>query len=125
MSRPLDGYELIRRLLERGMADAALDVVKLLEQRERDEPRMKALEFELTFLRRHLRDRTDTTVLGVTKTEGEGDDEIAVEFKRIPSPDLAAAEEGGWIAIRGVPRLRSILDGELPSLRRYEAGERP
>lgn len=121
-------YELIRRLLEKQMPEAALEVVKMLEQRERDEPRMKALEFELDFLRRHLRDRADTTILEVTKTgepEVDGEEGPPIQFERSGSPDYAAAEEGGWIAIRGVPRLRSILDGELPSLSRYEAGERP
>lgn len=114
---------LIKVLLERGMEKEALEVTRLLEGRERDRPKIQALEFELDWLRSYL--RREVVYLEATGPPME-DEGPPTEFE-VVEKSLGGQEDSRdtWLAINGCPRLFSILQGQLPSLSKFQKGETP
>lgn len=131
MPRPSD-LKLVRRMMEKGLHDEALEIVRLLEKIEDEEPLHKAHEFELDFLIRHIK-RAGVPVQP-TKFEknprAEEDDQpeqVPVQWSEVPMSVFAELDEHEKrFVVPGNPRIASLLaGGPLPSLQAYREGRRP
>lgn len=133
MARPSD-LKLVRRMMEKGLHEEALEIVRMMEELENEKPQQQATAFELDFLISLIRSQgVPVAPSKMEKLDREEEDEdrdpvmVPVAWSKVSVPTFASLEDHEkWFAVRGNPRLASLLaGGELPSLQAYKEGRRP
>ncbi|MET0601872.1 MAG: hypothetical protein ABW167_07770 [Baekduia sp.] len=137
MTTAAQGYQLIADLLRAGKDDAAHVLAEALQWRAENEPRLKALEFELGFMLDQIRDGQEVggcQFMTVDQRRQEGDEdaddalirtrdiERITHFVKTSSFDQS---ERRYVVVTPSQRLAKLLEGDLPALRAFVEGRTP